>query len=125
MVFKSGFEDFVLNAFNSNPNHDGFRFQYENENGNFPKKYPKRFLSKLSDFERAEEYLLNAIEILSKLDDKRGVPEFMIEYGSVLQNKGEYGKAITYASRAFDIAEKNDIREYVRDASRTLAGIYQ
>ena len=51
VVFQSGFDDFVLNAFNSNPNHDGFRFQYENENGNLPKKYPKRFLSKLSNFE--------------------------------------------------------------------------
>ena len=51
VVFQSSFENFVLNTFNSNPSHDGFRFQYENENGNFPKKYPKRFLSKLSDFE--------------------------------------------------------------------------
>ncbi|WP_333808155.1 glycosyltransferase family 2 protein [Flavobacterium sp.] len=51
VVFQLGFEDFILNAFNSNIKHDGFRFQYENENGIFPKKYPKRFLQKLSHFE--------------------------------------------------------------------------
>ena len=58
VVFQSSFENFVLNTFNSNPSHDGFRFQYENENGNFPKKYPKRFLSKLSNFE-----ILNASSV--------------------------------------------------------------
>ena len=58
VVFQSSFEDLVLQAFNSNLNHDGFRFQYENENGIFPKKYPKRFLSKLSNFE-----ILNASSV--------------------------------------------------------------
>lgn len=65
VIFQSGFEDFVLNAFNSNPNHDGFRFQYENENRILSKKYPKKFLSKLSDFE-----ILNAssVELVFKKD---------------------------------------------------------
>ena len=65
VVFQSSFEDLVLQAFNSNLNHDGFRFQYENENGIFPKKYPKRFLSKLSNFE-----ILNAssVELVFKKD---------------------------------------------------------
>jgi len=81
--------------------------------------------SKLSDFERAEEYLLRAIEILTKLDDKRAVTEFMIEYGRVLQNKGEIDKAITCVVRAFGIAVINDYKEYERDAAHTLARLYQ
>ena len=43
VVFQSSFEDFVLNAFNSNPNHDGFRFQYENENEIYPKNIQNVF----------------------------------------------------------------------------------
>lgn len=51
VVFQSGFLKIWFANINSNLNLDGFRFQYENENGNLPKIYPKRFLSKLSNFE--------------------------------------------------------------------------
>ena len=77
--------------------------------------------SRLSDFDKAEEYLLAAIDTLASLGGERAVTEFMIGYANVLQQKGEIEQAINYASRAFDNTE---IPEYERDASRLLAGLY-
>lgn len=51
VVFQPGFEDCLLKAFNSNPTHDGFRFQFLNGKGNLAKKYPKQFEDALSDLE--------------------------------------------------------------------------
>ena len=78
--------------------------------------------SRLSDFDKAEEYLLTAIDTLTRLGDKISVPEFMIEYANILRQKGEIKKAITYASRALKIA---DSPNYERDASRLLARLYE
>jgi serine phosphatase RsbU (regulator of sigma subunit)/Tfp pilus assembly protein PilF len=81
--------------------------------------------SELSDFDKAEDHLLRAIEILTKLGDDRAVTEFMIEYANILQHKGEINKAITCANRAFGSAVKNGYKEYERDAARTLAWLYR
>ncbi len=78
--------------------------------------------SRLSDFDKAEEYLLQAIDTLARLGDERAVTEFMIEYANILQQKGEIKKAIDYASRAFI---NTDIKEYERDAAFTLAKLYE
>ena len=51
VVFQPGFESHILKAFNSDNNHDGFRFEFLNGKGNFAKKYPKHFEEKLSQFE--------------------------------------------------------------------------
>lgn len=51
VVFQSGFELHVLKAFNTDDNHDGFRFEFLNGTGNFAKKYPKHFEEKLSQIE--------------------------------------------------------------------------
>jgi len=78
--------------------------------------------SRLSDFDKAEEYLLQAIDTLARLGDERAVTEFMIEYANILQHKGEIKKAIDYASRAFI---NTDIKESERDAAFTLAKLYE
>ena len=51
VVFQQDFETKVLDAFNNYPNHDGFRFRYINQLGNFVKKYPKKYQPNLSKFE--------------------------------------------------------------------------
>ena len=51
VVFQPGFESHILKAFNSDNNHDGFRFEFLNGKGNFAKKYPRHFEEKLSQFE--------------------------------------------------------------------------
>jgi serine phosphatase RsbU (regulator of sigma subunit)/Tfp pilus assembly protein PilF len=81
--------------------------------------------SRLSDFDKAEDYLLRAIEILTKQKDERAVTEYVIEYAGVLQNKGETEKAITWATRGFGSATRNGIKEYERNAAFRLASLYK
>jgi hypothetical protein len=74
VVFQSGFEDCVLKAFNSNPTHDGFRFQFLNGKGNLAKKYPKQFEDTLSDLE-----ILNSssVELVFK---RRSILESKVQF---------------------------------------------
>ena len=51
VVFHQKFEKKIIEAFNSSPKHDGFRFQFINSQGNLTKKYPRTFQSKLTNFE--------------------------------------------------------------------------
>ncbi len=78
--------------------------------------------SGLSDFDKAEEYLLTAIDTLASLGGERAIPEFMIGYANILQQKGEMKQAIAYASRAF---KNTDNPNYERSASRLLARLYE
>jgi signal transduction histidine kinase len=81
--------------------------------------------SKQSELKKAEDCMLRAIEILTRYGDERAVMEYMVEYASVLQRKGEIKKAITYASSGFNKAIKYGIKEYERDAAFRLAQLYQ
>lgn len=81
--------------------------------------------SRLSDFDKAEDYLLCAIEILTKQGDERPVTQYMIEYAGILQHKGEIKKAIACATLSFGSAIKNGFKEYERDAAYRLAKLYQ
>lgn len=81
--------------------------------------------SRLSDFDKAEDYLLRAIEILTKQGDERPVTQYMIEYAGILQHKGEIKKAIACATLSFGSAIKNGFKEYERDAAYRLAKLYQ
>ncbi len=81
--------------------------------------------SRLSEFDKAEDYLLRAIEILSKKHDERPVTEYMIEYAGILQHKGEIKKAIACANQAFEYAIKNGFKEYEGTAAYRLALLYQ
>lgn len=80
--------------------------------------------SKQSKFEKAEDFLLQAIEILTKQGDDYAVTQFMVEYAGVLQNKGEIKKAIVCATESFSVASKNSIIEFERDAAYRLAQLY-
>jgi serine phosphatase RsbU (regulator of sigma subunit) len=77
------------------------------------------------EFLKAEEYLLQAIEILTRQGDERAVTQYMIEYAGILQHKGENRKAINYAASGFKNAEVNNLLEFKRDAAYRLASLYQ
>jgi serine phosphatase RsbU (regulator of sigma subunit) len=81
--------------------------------------------SRQSEFEKAENYLLRAIEILTKQGDERAVTQYMIEYAGILQHKGEIKKGIISAKVSFDKATKNNVLEFERDAAYRLAKLYQ
>jgi len=81
--------------------------------------------SRQSEFQKAEEYLLRAIEILTKQGDERAVTQYMIEYAGILQHKGEIKKGITSAKVSFGNATKNNFLEFERDAAYRLAKLYQ
>lgn len=81
--------------------------------------------SRQSEFQKAEEYLLRAIEILTKQGDERAVTQYMIEYAGILQHKGEIKKGITSAKVSFGKATRNNFLEFERDAAYRLAKLYQ
>jgi len=84
--------------------------------------------SRQSEFQKAEDYLLRAIEILTKQGeqgDERAVTQYMIEYAGILQHKGEIKKGIITAKVSFDKATKNNVLEFERDAAYRLAKLYQ
>ena len=81
--------------------------------------------SKLSEFEKAEENLLRAVEILTREGHERAVTEFMIEYAGILQQKGEIEKAISIATRSYAWADRNKSTENERDAAHRLALLYE
>jgi serine phosphatase RsbU (regulator of sigma subunit) len=81
--------------------------------------------SRQLEFEKAEDYLLRAIEFLNKLGDDYAIAEYMIEYAGILQHRGEIKKAISCASAGFNNASNNRIIEFERDAAYRLAQLYQ
>ncbi len=81
--------------------------------------------SRQSEFEKAEDFLLRAIEILTGQGDNYAVTQFMIEYAGILQHKGEIKKAIACATKGFDNAARNNIVEFERDAAYRLARLYR
>ena len=81
--------------------------------------------SGLSDFDKAEDNLLRAIEILTRKGDERAVTEFDVEYANVLLQKGEINKSIARASRSFNTAIKNGFKDYESDAAHILARSYE
>jgi serine phosphatase RsbU (regulator of sigma subunit)/Tfp pilus assembly protein PilF len=78
--------------------------------------------SKLSDLQKAEEYLLTAIDTLAGYGDMRAVAEFSNGYANVLLQKGEIEQAIAYAYGALNMT---DIPNYDRDASLLLSKLYK
>jgi serine phosphatase RsbU (regulator of sigma subunit)/Tfp pilus assembly protein PilF len=81
--------------------------------------------SRQSEFEKAEDYLFRAIEILTKQGDEYAVTQYKIEYADILQHKGEIKNAINLATICFGYALKNSILEFERDAAYRLAQLYQ
>ncbi len=81
--------------------------------------------SKMNDLVKAEENLLQAIDILEKRTDFYAVTDFTIEYAYVLQRKGKIEDALYNAYMSFGIASKNNITELKRDAAFRLSQIYE
>jgi two-component system, NtrC family, sensor kinase len=81
--------------------------------------------SKQGEYKKAEDYLLRAIDILTKQGDDYAVTQYTIEYAGILQHKGEIKKAIASATVSFHYATKNKIIEFERDAAYRLAQLYQ
>jgi len=78
--------------------------------------------SALRDFDKAEEYLLTAIDTLTRLGDVAYVPEFMNGYAGILLQEGDIEQAIAFASWALEITENLNFK---REASGLLARLYE
>ncbi len=80
--------------------------------------------SRLSDLDKAEDYILRAIDTLTRYNDERPLTEYTIEYANILQQKGRIKDAIAAAALGLSTAKNIGIKEYERDASQTLAKLY-
>ena len=101
----------------------GNQFEYAVSLGNSGLVYSRK-----SEFQKAEEYLLHAIDIISKMGengDDRAVTEYMIEYAGILKQKGELQKAISTATESFGKASKNKYLDFESEAANLLAKLYQ
>ena len=79
VVFQQKFDKKIIQSFNANTEHDGFRFQYLNSQGNLAKKYPRTFQSKLTQFE-----ILNtsSVELVFKRESlKKANLKFDVNFG--------------------------------------------
>jgi two-component system NtrC family sensor kinase len=81
--------------------------------------------SRRSEFDKAEKYLLEAIEILDNQGDDYAVTEYSIEYARVLQYKGKINEAVALLRKSYDRATRNSILELERDAAFRLAQLYR
>jgi two-component system, NtrC family, sensor kinase len=97
----------------------GYKQQYAYCIGNMGLVY-----SKTMKLDKAEKYLLSAIGILKTLHDEYAVTEYLIEYSSVLQHKGNIRSALVYARKGYSYARNNDFMEFERDASLRLAQLF-
>ncbi|MBN1414973.1 MAG: tetratricopeptide repeat-containing sensor histidine kinase, partial [Bacteroidales bacterium] len=80
--------------------------------------------SRMNELGKAEHNLLYAIEQLNRLGDEYAVPEYMIEYAAILQQKGQLSKAIEVAGQSYAMASENDHIELMRDAAYRLSRLY-
>jgi len=94
----------------------GHRFAYFVCLGNLGLVY-----SRLPDFDKAENYLLTAMDTLASYGDEWALTEFMTGYANILFQKGEITQSMAYASRAL---KNSDSPLNQRDASRLLARLY-
>lgn len=76
---------------------------------------------RMGELDKAEAYLLTAMDTVASLGYPGAETEFMIGYSKVLRQKGRTDEAIGYAYRAFS---GTDDPEYERDASQLLAQLY-
>ncbi len=97
----------------------GFSQQYAYCLGNAGLVYSKKM-----ELEKAEKNLVSAIEILKPLHDEYAVTQYLIEYATVLQHKGNITGALEYAKKGYAYARSNDIIDFERDASYRLAQLF-
>jgi len=87
--------------------------------------------SRISDYRKAEEFLLRAIEMLNNQGDERAVTQFIIEYAGILQHKGKINEGIATAKSGFDKAKKNkkdeeipsDVKEKSEDLEKAITAL--
>jgi two-component system, NtrC family, sensor kinase len=97
----------------------GYRQQYAYCLGNAGLVYSRKM-----ELDLAERNLTSAIEILKPLHDEYAVTQYLIEYATVLQHKGNIKIALEYAQKGYAYARNNDIMDFERDASYRLAQLF-
>ncbi len=81
--------------------------------------------SRLSVFDKAEEFLYRAIELLGPYNDERALAEYTIEYARILQHKGETENAIECVKKGLGFAKKGNLQEFIILGAQTLASLYE
>lgn len=80
---------------------------------------------KQGNFPYAEQNLLKAIEMLAPLGDLFGMADYYNHLGKLYAELGNLEKAIYHTRKAHDIAEAENLKEQLRDASQLLSELYK
>lgn len=72
----------------------------------------------------AEQNINEAIRILEELGDTYAIAVYDTYMADIYKNKGDYKRAIAYASRSHKEAIKGGFKEQIRDASLKLSELY-
>jgi len=73
----------------------------------------------------AEENIQEAIEILVELKDYYPVSVYLTYMSDIYLRKNDYNKALNYAQRSLDLAQKYSLKEQISDANLKLFELHQ
>jgi two-component system, NtrC family, sensor kinase len=73
---------------------------------------------------QAEENLNEAIHLLRRYGDEYAIAEYLLELASIYHLREIPLKALSYAHSGYDLAKKNDFKEFIRDASLRLSELH-
>jgi class 3 adenylate cyclase len=75
--------------------------------------------------EAAEQNLNNAIEVLNRLGDYPSICVYLNTMSDIYLERKETNKALTYALRSLQLAEKYGFKDQISDSSLKLSSIYE
>lgn len=80
--------------------------------------------ARLMDLNKAGENLIRSIQILSEINDDRGVVDYLVTYAEVLQLQGDIKRAKDYAALGYQKAVQAGLKDFRRDAAYRLAQLH-
>ncbi len=84
-----------------------------------------RIYAELGDIRKAEKYLNQAIDTLSKNSDYRPIIDFSVTMAEISLKKGDTGAAIKYAETSLEAAEYFNLKEQLKGAHYKLATLHE
>ncbi|MBC7862981.1 MAG: tetratricopeptide repeat protein [Bacteroidia bacterium] len=78
-----------------------------------------------SDYQKAIEYYLKALQMNEELGDKNGIARDLLNIGTVYKDQAEYSRALEYYFRSLKISEESDLKEMEANILGNIGIVYQ